>query len=461
MRPGARFEPDLRPPWEAPPVAQEEALVECVRPWTALFGPTTAAELGAWMGVDPQDALIALTRVELSGNVMRGRFTQGASREEVEWCDRVLLARIHRRTVDGLRRQIEPVSPADLMRFYLAWQHVAPGSQVAGREGLARVIGQLQGFEVAAGGWESHVLGARVRGYSPGWLDELCFAGEVSWGRLSERKAQSGPTRATPIALVLRRDLPWLLAARARAPDAAEGGAALGPTAQAVIEVLRARGASFFDELVQRTKEHPAEVEAALWQLVAAGRVTGDGFSGMRALIDRAAREAVWHIGAFRGPAPLVVAGRWSELWSDAEPMDDAALLEALATQYLRRWGVVLRETLSREPHAPAWRELVRVYRRLELRGEIRGGRFVSGFVGEQFALPEAVDALRAMRRQPGRGEVVRVAACDPLNLTGALSPGARVPAVPGQTVAYRDGVPVDERPAEVPSGLPLSGMAG
>lgn len=222
----------------------------------------------------------------------------------------------------------------------------------------------------------------------------------------------------------------------------------MGETAEAILAALRARGASFFDDLVQRTKAHPAEVEAALWQLVAAGCVTGDGFSGMRSLVDRAAREAVWQVGSFRGPAPLVVSGRWSELCADAGADDDAAVIEALARQYLRRWGVVLRETLSREPQAPPWRELLRVYRRLELAGEIRGGRFVAGFVGEQFALPEAVDALRAVRKQPVRGELVRVAACDPLNLTGALSPG-RVPATPGGTVAYKDGLPVEEHAGE------------
>jgi ATP-dependent Lhr-like helicase len=285
------------------------------------------------------------------------------------------------------------------------------------------------------------VLATRVRGYNPAWLDELCFAGEVSWGRLSQRRAQTGPTRATPIALFCRRDMPWLLAARS-----AEGADELGPTAEAILGVLRGRGASFFDDLVQRTKSHPAEVEAALWQLVAAGRVTGDGFSGMRALVDRAAREAVWHVGGVRGPAPLVVTGRWSELVDDGAPLDDAASVEALARQYLRRWGVVLFQTLGREPHAPPWRDLLRAYRRMELTGEIRGGRFVSGLVGEQFALPEAVEALRAIRRQPARGEVVRLAACDPLNLTAVFSPGSKVPATHGGTVAFRDGVLIDER---------------
>ncbi|MEZ4296899.1 MAG: hypothetical protein R3B70_18175 [Polyangiaceae bacterium] len=471
--PGASFEPDLRPPWNTASIPQEDALVECIRPWTSLLGPTTAIELGEWLGIAPVDAMIALARIELSGNVMRGRFTarsfskpsappaEAHTRtprrasgtplsEETEWCDRVLLARIHRRTVDGLRRQIEPVPPADLMRFYLSWQHVAPGAQVAGREGLLRVIGQLQGFEVAAAAWEAHVLPARVRGYQPAWLDELCFAGEVSWGRLSARRAQTGPTRATPITLACRRDMPGWLAARALA-GAGEGAASgagdavMGPTAEAILAALRARGASFFDDLVQQTRAHPAEVEAALWQLVAAGRATGDGFSGMRALVDRAARDAVWQVGSLRGPAPLVVSGRWSELSPAEGDNDHTALVESLARQYLRRWGVVLRETLAREPQAPPWRDLLRAFRRLELAGEIRGGRFVAGFVGEQFALPEAVDALRAMRRQPARGDIVRVAACDPLNLTGTLSPG-RIAATLGSTVGYRDGVPDMER---------------
>ncbi len=492
MWPGASFEPDVRPPWDVKAMAADEALVESVRAWMTLFGPTTASEIGGWLGVDPQDATIAFARIELSGNVMRGRFTvqnagSGASaggrspdaaasaggqrpdaERDMEWCDRVLLARIHRRTVEGLRRAIEPVTPADLMRFYLVWQHVAPGSQLPGRDGVLRVIAQLQGFEIAAAAWESHVLPARVKGYNPAWLDELCFAGEVSWGRLTERRAQTGPTRATPIALVSRRDLPWLLAGRTvgreavasaggRSPGAAasaggrsaevpESEGILGPTAEAVLGLLRARGASFFEDLVQRTKAHPTEVEAALWQLVAAGRVTGDGFSGMRALVDRASREAIWHVGGMRGPAPLVVAGRWSELTNEDSPTDMEGIVEALARQYLRRWGIVMRETLAREPHAPTWRDLLRCYRRMELSGEIRGGRFVAGFVGEQFALPEAIDTLRALRRKGATGEIVRVAACDPLNLTAAMSPGSRVPATLGGTVTLRDGVPEDER---------------
>ena len=265
---GASFEPDLRPPWETKAIASDEALVEAVRAWMTLFGPTTQDELGGWLSVDPCDVGIAFARVELSGNVMRGRFTADAKAEALQWCDRVLLARIHRRTVDGLRRAVEPVSPADLMRFYLAWQHVAPGTQARGRDGLLRVIGQLQGFEIAAAGWEAHVLPARVVDYNPMWLDELCFAGEVSWGRLIERRAQTGPTRATPIALVLRRDLPWLLAARdLDGPPPKEppvSGEILGPTAEAVLGVLRSRGASFFEDLVRRTGSHPAEVEAAL-----------------------------------------------------------------------------------------------------------------------------------------------------------------------------------------------------
>jgi ATP-dependent Lhr-like helicase len=435
--PRRRFEPEIVDPFGPREVEGEIALAEVLRGRLSISGPVTAAELGRDLGVDVDDVGIALARLEGDGGVMRGRFRPGA--EGLEWCDRRLLARIHRLTVDGLRRAIEPVTAADLMRFLLSWQGVR-GARHHGRAGVMRAIEQLQGFELAAGAWEEEVLAARVPGYEPAWLDELCLSGEIVWGRLAPREAGATPTKAAPITLARRRDLGWLLAGH----DADPGEEGLSEAARAVLAALRKMGASFFDELVGTALPSRAEVEDGLWELVAAGRVTGDGFAGMRALIEKSARKSDgWRVGRWRGAAAPVATGRWALLRAPAIA-EEADALEAKARQYLRRYGVIMRELLAREAHAPPWRELVRVYRRLEMRGEIRGGRLVAGFVGEHFALPEALEALRATRREPKGGEVVRLSACDPLNLVGVITPGARVPAHLGNVVAYRDGVPIE-----------------
>ncbi|UQA59271.1 DEAD/DEAH box helicase [Polyangium aurulentum] len=453
--PDAAFVPELVAPARsagARAVERESALVDVVRGHLAIRGPITAAALGAALGVPAADIDIALARIELDGVALRGRFSPDLAGGETEWCDRRLLARIHRRTVDGLRRAVEPATPANLLRFLFAWQGVLPGKRAHGAAGLARVIEQLQGYEIAAGAWEREILPARVEGYDPAWLDLLCMSGEVAWGRLEPRVSAGGaPTRAAPITLALRRDLPWLLGGpspeEAQAPD----DGSLSEAAQRVLGVLRTAGASFFEEIVRGAGLGRAAAEEALWELVSAGRITGDGFAGLRGLLGASTRPNARQRLAPRG-APVLAAGRWALLRTPvmAEEERDADPLEAFARQYLRRWGVVLRELCAREPRAPAWGELVRVFRRLEMRGEIRGGRMVAGFIGEQFALPEALEALRAMRREEPRGEVVRLSACDPLNLTGILTPGARVAATLGNEVVYRDGVPVEE-PATAP----------
>jgi ATP-dependent Lhr-like helicase len=306
---------------------------------------------------------------------------------------------------------------------------------------------QLQGFESAAGAWEREILPARVAAYDKAWLDALCLSGEVAWGRLASREAGGTPNRAAPVAIVRRGDLPWL-----RVPDAAleaEDGQAAGLSAPArdVLGFLEAVGASFLDEIVGGAGRLRAEVEDALWELVSAGRVTGDGFAGLRALISatqtRGSARARWHARWTRRAGGPVGAGRWSLL--RAPVVDDETRTEQLARQYVKRYGVVFRDLLARETHAPPWRDLLRVYRRLEMRGELRGGRFCGGFVGEQFAAPEAVEALRAVRKEPRRGEIVRLSACDPLNLVGILTPGPRVPATLANTVVFVDGVPQTE----------------
>jgi ATP-dependent helicase Lhr and Lhr-like helicase len=472
--PAGVFVPALvEPPSRKPPVADRDAaLAELVRARLMVSGPTTAEALAEALAVEAPAVEAALAQVELLGAVLRGQFTQppAAQARPLQWCDRRLLARINRRTLDTLRREIEPVSKSVFIRFLLDWQHVRPGTQLAGRDGLRVVVEQLQGFEAAAGAWEQELLPARVSDYEPGWLDDLCLGGEVVWGRL-EPRADGGqtPTRAAPIALALRRDVGWLLgtrapeaaAAPATAPGPAEGPApGLSPKAAEVLRVLEAAGASFLEDIVLAAGRLRAEVEDGLWELVAAGRVTADGFAALRALLPPAlspgSARRRWYGRWSRAQARLGM-GRWSLLRAPAGapvPSEDERL-EALARQYVRRWGVVFKDLLRREPQAPPWRDLVRVYRRLEMRGELRGGRLVGGVVGEQFAAPEALEALRAVRRRPAGGEVLALSACDPLNLVGLTTPGPRVPATLANTVVYRDGVPVDdagEAPAEEPA---------
>jgi ATP-dependent Lhr-like helicase len=449
--PAGTFTPDVvEPPArrQLPWTDEETAIAELVRGRLPLEGPTTASALGAVLGLPADDIDAALARVEMNGSVMRGQFTSAAG--PTQWCDRRLLARIHRRTLEGLRKQIEPVAITDFLRFLTSWQHLRPGGQLHGREGVRQVIAQLQGFEAAAGAWEKEILPARVADYDPQWLDELCLAGEVAWGRLEARPdGTTIPSRAAAIALVQRRDLPWLLGSRVGIDDEE-----LSPKAREVLGYLRLAGASFLEDIGAGTRRLRAEVEEALWELVAAGRVTGDGFAGLRALLPvlapRGGAHYRWYTRWNRRTAPRLGAGRWALLAAVAVAGDEERM-EALARQYIRRYGVVFRDLLAREPQAPPWRELVRVYRRLEMRGELRGGRLVASFVGEQFAAPEALEALRAVRREPRRGELVRVAACDPLNLVGIVTPGPRVPANLANVVVYEDGVPVGPERAPPP----------
>ena len=455
--PAHRFVPDVvepparrAPPWSDP----ESALVEIVRGHLTFHGPTTAPRIAAPLGVRPSDVEAALAQIELAGGVLRGRFLSDVADlgDEVQWCERRLLARINRRMLDGLRREIEPVTAADFLRFLFGWQNVRPGSQLHGQPGLARIIAQLQGYEAAAGAWERAILPARLVGYDSGWLDALCLSGAAAWGRLAARPAGGTPTRAAPIALCRRADLPWLLVPETESFDET----ALSAPARDVLGQLTSRGASFLDEIIGGTRRLRTEVEDALGELVSAGRVTGDGFSGLRALISatqtRGGARARWHSRWSRRTGGPVGAGRWAVLRQEysveSAPSDpnssqaEETRHEALARQYIKRYGVVFRDLLAREAHAPVWRDLVRIYRRMEMSGELRGGRLVGGFVGEQFAAPEAVDALRATRREERRGEVVRLSACDPLNLVGIVTPGQRVQAIQTNTVTYIDGVP-------------------
>jgi ATP-dependent Lhr-like helicase len=383
------IEPDITAPasrirdW-----SREDALVEIIRGRMSLLGPTTAPELAASINIDVKDADAALLKLESEGAILRGSFTPRAT--VVEWCDRRLLARIHRYTLNRLRAEIEPVNAADFMRFLFSWQHVAPSSRLTGIDGLSAVINQLDGFEIPANAWEKHILPQRIDRYEPSLLDTLCFSGEAGWARLT-----------TGVALFPRQHTAaWL----------AENPVTLSERAQNLLTTLRTRGASFSRDLGDDTE--------TLTELAAAGLITSDGFIGRRP--ER--------------------AGRWALITND---IDHEEAVETQARALLKRYGVIFRRLLTREPNAAPWRELARVYRRLEARGEIRGGRFVTGMSGEQFALPEAVEKLREIRRTPPDGHLTVISACDPLNLIGILTTTDRIRAIAGTRIAYRDGIAV------------------
>ena len=451
-----------------------------------------------------------------------------------QWCARRLLSRIHSYTQKRLRREIEPVTAQDLMRFLLRWQHVAPGTQRQGRSGLMAVIEQLQGFELPAGTWESQVFPSRIEHYRPAWLDELCHSGQVAWGRIKVRDSvgegesaggagaaagapgravrpatsgtsgragtgegtpgtpgtsgkagtgggapgsgTAGPlgpgpvgggprmasitSRATPITLLLRADLAWLLqSARGDAIPAEPSAGA----SHDIIEALRECGALFLPELAAAARRLPAEVETALWDGVARGLLTADGFSAVRSLL--AGRQVASHrdwqarrglrrgiSGARAGAASAAATGggRWSLLPVAGAVVDRDSLAEAVAEQLLARWGVVFRDIVARETLAIPWRDVLWALRRMEARGTVRGGRFVTGFSGEQYASPEAVEQLRSVRRTPRTGETVHLSATDPLNLVGIITPGPRVPAVRTNTVTYVDGLPHADSSSQV-----------
>ncbi|MGH8778275.1 Lhr family helicase [Paraburkholderia sp.] len=459
--PAAPIAPSIQPPkGYADPWTEDDALVDVVRARLTGYGPLPVSAIARPLALPASAIALALTRLEAEGYVMRGRFTPGAREEE--WCERHLLARIHRYTVRRLRREIEPVERHDFMRFLFEWQHVSPSTRGEGRDALAGMLDQLEGFEASAGAWEDDILPARLKDYSITSLDELCRSGKIVWTRLTDRaRASSAPVRSTPVVLLPRRDLAvW--SALLEPSQSAD----LSPRAQRVHDVLAQHGAMFFDELLADAHMLRVELENALGELVAAGLVNSDSFAGLRALLKPVAKRNAYYgsrrarvgarVGALIGG--MDDAGRWALLrrpstatesepaaaTNTRRPTFDADVLEHVAMALLRRYGVVFWRMLEREAAwLPPWRDLLRVYQRLEARGQVRGGRFVNGPSGEQFALPEAIPLLREMRRHANDGLYVCVGGTDPLNLPGTLLPGDKVPAVAGNRVLYRDGVPV------------------
>ena len=430
--------------------AIDDLVAMMVRGHLELSGPTTTALLAEATTAPELSVSIALACLEGGGSAIRGAFDPAMAGEQ--WCARRLLIRIHAYTQHRLRREIEPVTAQDFMRFLLRWQRVAPDTQREGRAGLAATIAQLQGFEIPVGTWESDILPARVSGYHAAWLDQLCLSGEAAWARLRVRettddeaaaRSAAFPSRATPVTLLMRADMPWLLqAVRGDAhPIEPDQGAP-----REVLDALQRYGALFTGDIAAATRRLPSDVEAGLWDGVARGLVTADGFAAVRGLLvgRRWSGPQARRRGLRRGVSALSSGeGRWS-LVPEALPIEDGdELAEAVAEQLLVRWGVVFRDLIVRETLSLPWRDVLWAFRRMEARGLVRGGRFVTGFAGEQFALPEAVDALRRVRRSERNGETSTVCAADPLNLVGIVLPGQRVPAIRTNTVTYRDGVAV------------------
>jgi ATP-dependent helicase Lhr and Lhr-like helicase len=454
--------------------SRDDAVLSLVTGWMSHLGPITAEQLGSMLGLPVSEIDKALLRMEASGSILRGKFTDRVTRagapapheiapheiapheiapHEIEWCERRLLARIHRLTVATLRKQIEPITAAQFMRWLLRWQHLAPGTQVQGERSTLEVLRQLQGFEIPANAWERQILGRRIANYDPQWLDQLCLTGAVGWGRLSPHpatledsaagKRRVIPTSVAPITFFVREEADWMTPHNPGAHEPEARGLSEG--AKQVLGFLRQRGASFFADIVRGTDKLKAEVETALWELVAAGVVTADGFDNLRSLIDPKRRAGQ---GSGRTARPRHSSGRWALLYTDGT-VERNRTVEATCWMLLKRYGIVFRDVLARETNLPKWRELQMAFRRLEDRGEIRGGRFVDGFLGEQFSLPVAVESLRATRKMPPTGETITLSAADPLNLIGILVPGERVPAISGRSVSFRDGVPVDQLDAQ------------
>ncbi|MCB0995367.1 MAG: DEAD/DEAH box helicase [Acidimicrobiales bacterium] len=436
---------------DAPDATVESLLATVVRAHLDISGPRTASELSDITGLPGSRIQRGLLGAEHAGVVLRGHWRHPEGVGEEEWCVRHLLQRIHRASREQRRRAVAPVSLQDFVRFALRWQHVAPGCQLTGPGGTATVIQQLQGYEAAVAAWEPELLARRLRNFRPEWLDRLCLDGDVGWLRLTPRLAGPadrrgmGPSKATPVTVAFRSDLAWLLqvARSTEEPDRP----AEGPLAE-VLDALAAHGARFVTELAADTRRLPAEIESALWEGVARGLITADGFAAVRSLVAgerpaaplrRLSRLRSAGVGSGRA------AGRWA-LVDVPAPVDDRdELAEAVADQLLARWGVVSREVAVHDGLTLPWREVQWALRRLEDRGLVRGGRFVSGLVGEQFALPDAVDELRSTSRLPRDQTAVTVCAVDPLNLTGSLLPGPRTPSVRTRHVTYVDGVPVTD----------------
>jgi ATP-dependent Lhr-like helicase len=467
---------------ETTSVTKEEAIQKLVQGWLQITGPVTATALAAHLALDPADLYQSFLHMEMQGLLLRGVFENAATDDPhaIEWCERRILQRIHRLTLSTLRKQVEAVAPAVYMRWLLGWQHLAPQTQLSGEEGVLEALTQLEGFEAPAVEWERTLLPARVANYDPRWLDELCLSGAVGWGRVSPHPAWSAgdgaaprrvvPTNAAPITFYIRETADWLPHALAeQCVDQANLDRALSPEALTIRNLLATRGATFTNDLQRIATLTKPQTQHALWELATAGLASADGFDQLRAMMDP--RRKSQTADTTKRPT-RTSAGRWSLLCEVDPPAPDIrptkaelqqqaiakarqldAALESAARMLLARYGILFRDLLTRESNAPKWRDLLGILRRLEARGEVRGGRFVTGFTGEQFALPHAVESLRTERNQGSEVEVT-VAGADPLNLAGIVVPGERVPSIPGKQVVYRNGAAI-QPDAILPASAP------
>jgi ATP-dependent Lhr-like helicase len=450
----ATFEPELVAPesarrekWE-----RSNAIRELLRGRMEVSGPITMTELENVLRVPRSEIDGALLALEGEGFVLRGKFHPNAT--EQEWCDRRLLARIHRLTIDRLRAEIQPVSAQDFYRFLFAWQRTDAEHRVEGAEGLQSILEQLDGCELPLASWESAVLSTRVSSYDPEWLDRLCFSGRIGWARLSSPQhpnaRATAPLRTSPIAIYQRENLDeWLCLAATRSRIE------LSSAAQAASDAFASGGALFFTELVRETGLLPSQVEEALSELAALGFVTCDSFDGLRALLVPSNKRPTFGRNERKrrrktNLASIEFAGRWSLIRKEpvaqsngADSAQRDAAVEKFARVLLRRYGIVFRRLLERESLNVTWYELGRIYRRLEARGEIRGGYFIAGISGEQFALPEAIGLLRSIRKASPSAELITLSAADPLNLQGVLTPGARIAALTANRLLFADGLPI------------------
>jgi len=425
-------------------IEREEAIMNMLRGWFMFLGPTSSQELLELLHLTRLEIEQTLLRLESTGLILRGSFRSTAQ----EWCERRLLARIHHLTLGKLRKEIEPVSAAQFMRWLLTWQHLAPGTQLAGEPGLLAVIEQLQGFEIPAKAWEADIFAKRVRHYDPQLLDRLCLMGVVGWGRLSTTNhvienntvietRRVIPTSVAPITFFMRENSEWMPHIHHEENEIP----GLGHAAQEIYGYLKKNGASFFTDIAYGVNRLKSEVEMGLWELVTTGIATADGFDNLRSLIDprrrliKKKRRTVRH---------QYSTGRWS-LLKTTPARDSNQRIEAMCWVLLKRYGIVFRDLLAREKIIPRWRELLITFRRMEDRGDIRGGRFISGFLGEQFALPYAIESLRAIKRKKPDAEIITISAADPLNLVGYILPGTKVNAVAKGTLMLQDGLHIEE----------------
>ena len=471
-------------------------LQKALHAWLGILGPQTTLAIASFLQVAPSPVFNALVAMESQGTLLRGEFERASSNDasdhreqalqndpqgpqpqwQIEWCERRILQRIHKRTIHTLRKQIEPVAPATYMQWLLGWQHLAPQTQLTGEEGVLDALRKLEGFEAPAIEWERSLLPQRVANYDPRWLDTLCMAGVVGWGRVSPHPAFQSPeggaprrvvpTSMAPITFFLREDAHWMDACL-RARELAESALAccLSPLALRVRTALETCGAAFAADLARQQDVPLTELHHALWELVAAGLATADGYDSLRALIDPRRKATAATPFRMRGTSQRArnTAGRWSLLAAPAAPVTREASsaaaealrreqeIESAALVLLWRYGIVFRDLLQQETTTPRWRELLGIFRRLEARGIVRGGRFLSGFPGEQFALPQAVESLRESRRQLHVAAAVTCAAADPANLVGIVVPGERPAAIAGRTVRFVNG---QFQPEGAPAGV-------